>query len=713
MIAAPEEYLISIQLHMPRRDVDLRAVHGFSVVEPIAPTVVNPLRREACRYDLKLFKRTYYPHYKDVGDFHGPFLSMLQDLTFSKGNKFAAWAAPRGIAKTTDKVIADVWALLYGHRNFAMWIAANRPLGEKRLGMIKASIFENELLNEDFPEICGPVREFGGDARVAHPYVWTAGEILMPNDAHAYGIGIDGGIIGTIDKFARPDSITIDDPEDEVTVVSEAETKMRRAKIEKEISGMAELGGCCMFVMLLTIRKVGCLADEYTNPRLQPSWNGRRFKARLTEPLRKDLWDTYMLLAREIADEPSTAAREWLDKVSEKDAAAAWSGLAENAEVSADTLKAFQDLDYGYRIALRFFARNRAEMMNGIKMLDESRLPAHQFYYMQAVKGEDFVASEYQQEPKENPNITSKLLDASQIQKRQSRLSAGTVPHWATHGLATIDIGVNQLYWEFDAWNRDGSVQVVQWGIESTHAKDDGAFALSKGAPLQSGLVIAGILSALKRLRERFDKGFPRQGGGLMYPVLIGIDCGGTVGEVAWMEHILVFTYKAGPKWIPMKGVHPWPTKTRDRALGRNWIREETEKNPAGRVDWYTTEYKLRLWDAYQVPLPDNWETPPAGARVLHMDEPREQRGIAEYARQQTSERHESQFIPGKQDEHAEKAAWYRAVPQVPNHLWDTAAMNYALNDVARDLRRKMQQGRPPRPPQGIPNNRGSDPAMG
>ena len=71
---------------------------------------------------------------------------------------------PRSTGKTTICERATIWAVAYGHRKFVALIGATEEAACGNLDEIKLEFECNELLFQDFPEICYPVRKLAGIA---------------------------------------------------------------------------------------------------------------------------------------------------------------------------------------------------------------------------------------------------------------------------------------------------------------------------------------------------------------------------------------------------------------------------------------------------------------------------------------------------------------------------------------------------------------------
>jgi hypothetical protein len=69
---------------------------------------------------------------------------------------------PRGFAKTTISENAAIWAVLYGHRKFVPIFGADAGSAGRQHRQHQAGAAENDLLYEDFPEVCHAIRALEG-----------------------------------------------------------------------------------------------------------------------------------------------------------------------------------------------------------------------------------------------------------------------------------------------------------------------------------------------------------------------------------------------------------------------------------------------------------------------------------------------------------------------------------------------------------------------
>jgi len=653
--------------HHHRRDIWLRVWSGFSCKQKNElPLSKDVERRARCERSLRQFIIKYFPHRaRDLAPVHEALIQDYERAILSKSALFPmryAFAAPRSCGKTTIGDIAIIWAVFYGHRNFVLYIGAAGDKGPKRLAALRNEILTNPHLADDFPDIVGWLLNMhGGEPRRAPPdFPWNADEVRLPNKKIIAARGIDTNLTGMNVLGERPDLIIMDDLEDEESVKSEAMTKGIENKIRLIILKLHQQGAPAAYFFICTIRARGCIAARYTDPKTEPEWRGKRYRALAKEPERTDLWDKFAELCRSPQVDPAT--------FNDTD----FAQVAVTCAATELNEEAFTELTANHQVALRFYAQNKAAMDAGAEMLDPKRLPLHLLMYEKWRDPLSF-ACELQNDPPEDENKKTVQLDVEYILARRVSCERGIVPRWAEVVTATVDVGIHVLHWQVDAHRGDRLNALVDQGSEETGLNAGGEYRMTDVADVRYGMVAAAIKGALARLREKFAKGYMRQDGGWAPVDLAGVDCGGTVQEFAWYQVVQQFA-NASPGWLPLKGASDWPRTTADRAGGQNWIREAAN-NPYGRVDCNTMEYKLCVSRAYGVEPRDDAGAWRAGARILHQQTPKI------YAEHQTSERFVTTADPKKTVGKDMHVGWHK-IPGKHNHWWDTAWMAFALFEI-------------------------------
>ncbi len=148
----------------------------------------------------------------------------MQDVILHGG--LFALAMTRGSGKTALSRAAVEWAILNGYRRFVILIGATDPLAGKSMRAIKSSIARNELLAEDYPEVCFPIQQLDNNSLRARMQMcggvptnikWSEDEVRLPYipgspcaGSVIYTRGITGAIRGANEETASGESIRPD-----------------------------------------------------------------------------------------------------------------------------------------------------------------------------------------------------------------------------------------------------------------------------------------------------------------------------------------------------------------------------------------------------------------------------------------------------------------------------------------------------------------------
>ena len=292
------------------------------------PAVKNPARRARCLKSVKLFCRTYLP---DV--FYLPFSQdHLRVLTKAEhavidGGQFAM-AMPRASGKTAVCMSICLWALLSGRHEFLMFIGATKKHATEMLEALQTQLETNDLLYEDFPEVCYPIRCLNGIKQ--RRLLWKGETIRMnftkerlilpnlpPNPASSAIVAV-AGITGRIRgiKFTRPDGREVrpslavcDDPQTHKSARSPGQCDQRERIINGDIMGLAGPDKPISALLPCTVIYPDDLADRIldSRPEKNPQWKGERTKFVYEWPKGEAanlLWENYSVLYRQaLADD--------------------------------------------------------------------------------------------------------------------------------------------------------------------------------------------------------------------------------------------------------------------------------------------------------------------------------------------------------------------------------------------------------------------------
>jgi hypothetical protein len=413
------------------------------------PAVVNKRRKAAAIRSFKAFCESYFPHLFSLkwSEDHLTVIKRLETAV-NDGGLFAL-AMPRGSGKTTLCQVGCIWAALTGRREFICFFAAAARLAEDNLSDIKAEFEGNELLAEDWPEVCVPIQKLEGLANRCKGQLcsgrrthieWQKRQIVLPaiEGSSASGViirvaGITGSLRGM--KFTRPDNrsvrpslVIVDDPQTDRSASSLLQCQTREKLLAGAILGLAGPGQKIAGVMPCTVIRRGDMADNILERKKHPEWQGERFRMVYAFPQEERLWDEYARIRHE-------------------DLAAGGDG----------------------RKATKFYRANRRAMDAGARVAwpqrrNKDELSGLQHAVNLKLRDEEAFWAECQNEPKV-ANATQQLqLVADNIGRRTNGVARGTVPLACTRLTAFVDVQHSLLYWLVAAWSEDLTGAVVDYG---------------------------------------------------------------------------------------------------------------------------------------------------------------------------------------------------------------------------------------------------------
>ncbi len=422
------------------------------------PKVVNPRRKKACEKNLLKFLIKYFPNstgLKPFSEDHKEMIARLQHCIL-KGGKMIK-AVFRGYAKTTIGENACIWAACYGHREFLVLIGADKDACKANLESIKAEFETNELLYEDFPEICHPIVSMEGrNQRAATQTLdgeltrigWTADEIVLPTVAGAKSSSVcikpqslmacsrgmkhkhsDG-------RQVRPDFVFVDDPQTDESARTPGQVQKRDEKLKRTVLKLAGHNKQLAVYIAATIIEKDDLVHRLLDPQQNHQFQGSRSK---------------MVLAWSDVHETM-----WLDEYASirKDYDRDLPGDKERAELEAT----------------KFYRKNRKKMDSGCEVtwkycFDEAcEISAIQHAYNALIDdGPDVFAAEYQNEPPERLSA-SVLIETENVLDKAIGPKRGIVPSWASHVVAFIDIQQTMLWYVVAAFSDEFDGCIVQYG---------------------------------------------------------------------------------------------------------------------------------------------------------------------------------------------------------------------------------------------------------
>jgi hypothetical protein len=251
---------------------------------------ISRVRREAGRMSLRSFARIYLPaHFKDPPSrMHLELFALLENAHHSRGQRLAI-AAPRGHAKSTIVSQAYVlWCICYAYEPFILLISNTIDQASDGLSMIKHELQCNQMLLEDFPEVCDP------PGRGNLPLRWRKEEIITRNGVKVTALGADKKIRGRKHNQHRPSLIILDDIENEGEVRS---AEQRAHKLEWFNKAVLKAGSAVTNVITVgTILHYDSLLSKLIDPRKSPGWQARKYQALERWSAHPDLWERWQAI---------------------------------------------------------------------------------------------------------------------------------------------------------------------------------------------------------------------------------------------------------------------------------------------------------------------------------------------------------------------------------------------------------------------------------
>lgn len=549
------------------------------------PKVAKPKRRKACERDIGRFCQTYL-----AGTFHLPFsddhrkvIASTETVVFEGGQ--LAVAMPRGSGKTSIAEAAALHAVLYGHRNFVALVGSDLGSAVEMLDSIKVELESNELLLEDFPEVCFPThclerislrcrgQTLGG---VPTRMEWLADTIVLPTvkGSKASGAiikvaGIEGRVRGMKHKRAdgqsvRPDLCLVDDPQTDASARSASQCEYRFRVLQGAILGLAGPKRKIACLMPCTVIQPGDVADRCLTPGVAPGWRGERTKMLYGEPENPKVWDDYANLRSSRGQEEATAF------------------YLENQE----------SLDAGLRAAWQ-------------ERYDPGQASAIQHAMDLKIDKPEVFAAEYQNDPQPLSNDEAEALTPDEVISRTNSHARGLIPAGFSRVTCGIDVQGDLLYWLVAAWKDDFTGAVIDYGAFPEQPRS--YFTLREANPTLARVTgvssLEGSLHAgLELLAHRLlGREFPVDGGGALRieRCLVDANWGQSTDTVyAWCRqsvHMGILTPAHG-KAIGLDGspMSEWQPRPGERS-GLGWKLRPAKAGRAGRY----LLFDANLWKTF------------------------------------------------------------------------------------------------------------------
>lgn len=359
---------------------------------------------------------------------------------------------------STISELALLWAILHGHRRFGAIFAAESSLADKAISSIRAELSDNDLLFEDFPEACFPIRALEGKPQRAAGQTingerthihWKGDMVVLPTIAGSVcsgsvimSRGLTASILGLRWKTnegyqLRPDFTIVDDPQTRESARSPSQCHDRLDVLTKSVMKLSGHNRQMACVVNATVIETGDMVDQLLDSARFPAWQGERIP-----------------MVRKFSDRHDDL---WMEKYKEI-------RCTFHKGIVGDQARA-------HREANEFYLANRAEMDAGCEVSWESCFdPDTEFSSIQHAynalidDGAEVFASEFQQMPIRaedgTAGITPKLVTAKTIP-----VPRFVVPRGLDTLTAFIDVQEKLLYWAVVAWGHELRGHLVAYDV--------------------------------------------------------------------------------------------------------------------------------------------------------------------------------------------------------------------------------------------------------
>lgn len=542
------------------------------------PKCKNPERRAACEKDIPLALRTYFPEI-----FYNPFspdqlemIAAIERCARYGGRK--AIAGPRGyFGKTTITTCTVLLLVLMGVVRFPLIVQATGPAAKRTLRNMKTQLRFNELLAEDFPEVCVLARYVGSAPARANGVTVNGGQevnmlwrddfILLPTIAGSKSsgavlctTGITGEIRGLNVESRRPDMVIIDDVDTRESATSEIQTKQIELTIEQDIAGLAGPGKTMATIMLCTCINRQCIAYQYTDPKIKPAWHGVRYKMLVNLPRNTEWWDKYLSdrIAGMSTGEDPDGRRPHARYVAER-------ALADDGAIISNP-----------------YAFIGEQLPDG-SQVEESALQHCYNRIADAFKeGEDgwqHFLTEYQNDPPDENEQEGTQITQRVVAKRISGLGQCELPAGDFKLVAMMDVGNNVCYFTESAWT-NGAIG---------HITDYGTFDVQQSRDQQT-LDLA-LLRVFHDWRTKLLAKYQIDGQ-TRIPDIVLIDS----GDGHHTNAVYQFCREAGPPFFPSKGMKDgWRAPKHAINRGDHWALVPQDDRFRTRL----VEFESTYWKQY------------------------------------------------------------------------------------------------------------------
>jgi hypothetical protein len=477
------------QRHRERAKVRSAAITAAGQELGAIPPPKDLQRRTRADGDFRYFCETYF-HEEFFLAWSADHLRVIEKIErVVMHSETLAVAMPRGDGKTTLCRKAVLWAALTGRHPYIFLISATGDKAIKSLNSIKASLTTNDLLLEDYPEVCLPFRHLEGESRKCvgqryygqRTYIEYGKERLVlpmiPGSraglAIVESVGISGDIRGPSEtrpdgKTMRPTLAIVDDPQTDESAKSYLQTSDRLGLINGAVAGLAGPGQHMGIIIPCTVIQPGDLADQLLDRDENPQWQGERTKMANAWPANDKLWAEYAQV-RNDSLRAGGHGREANDLYRQRRQTC---GLSLDRERPCKACaRQHVCMDAGAVVAWS------DRYQHGVE------LSALQHAWNLRLKyGDVKFFAEYQNDPLVAADDSADVAaSAEQVRERFNGRLPGTVPIKCQCLTGMVDVQDRVLYWTVCAWEDDFTGYVLAYG---TYPEQHRAHFAQRTAPV-------------------------------------------------------------------------------------------------------------------------------------------------------------------------------------------------------------------------------------
>lgn len=620
------------------------------IPEPLHAEIV-----EACRYDLAKFCKSFLPGWfpKPFADQHLEVIAQIQHIVLNGGQQ--AMALPRHRGKTTITTAACLWATLYGHRRYVVWLAAQEEMSEQAVDGFWLTLRSNQKIVEAFPKICYPLVKGGSDQRSSPLYHGrelnmgrSGNQIIFPDIDGSEGestILETGGLLTAVrglwyvrpdGTIARPDLAVLDDPQTDESAASITQCDKREDVINQAVLGLTGPGIKMAAVMPCTVIRHGDLSSRFLDRELNPEWHGIIGKALDSLPTSMDMWDRY-----------------------------------NNLRIKS--LNTHHDI----RLGTEYYRKHQQEMDEGAVAtwlcdFEEDEISAIQHEMNEYYRDREYFFAERQNCPLQAFD-SAVQLDARKLIQRTSTIPRGIIPDGTASLTGFVDVHQDILYWMIVAWQPDFSGHIAAYGTwpdqrSSYFNQRNVDFKMAGQAGFMSKSFETQLEMALIATLEEVDKEWKTESGDPIRIKLCLIDANWAestaivdrfVSTSAWKGRV----YPSHGKAIKIgnKTISEWKHEKRD-LVGP--VEKPTWKIPIDKNGrpWRHVVYDTNIW---KTSVAESLMNPPGGAASLVLHQPIQQydhRLIVDHFTAEKREQKSSQWRTADE---------WSMPKRTDNHWWD------------------------------------------